>query len=57
MTDALSRRHFHIVTSVTLFGMWAGPAAAATADKIRIGLPVPNYTPYSVVTAAEELGF
>jgi NitT/TauT family transport system substrate-binding protein len=55
VAESLSRRGFHILTSATLFGMWAGPAAAA--DKIRIGLPVPNYTPYSVVTAAEELGF
>jgi NitT/TauT family transport system substrate-binding protein len=31
-------------------------AAAAAMDKIRIGLPVPNYTPYSVVKLAHDIG-
>jgi NitT/TauT family transport system substrate-binding protein len=55
MVATISRRRFHALASATLAGLWTGPAAAA--DKIRIGLPVPRYTPCSVVTAAEELGF
>jgi NitT/TauT family transport system substrate-binding protein len=50
-----SRRLFNLLASATLCGAWARRAAAA--GKIRIGLPVPKYTPCSVVTAAEELGF
>lgn len=46
-----------MLASATLLGMWAGPAAAETEGKIRIGLPVPHYTPCAVVTAADELGF
>jgi NitT/TauT family transport system substrate-binding protein len=57
MTESLSRRRFHVLASATLVGLWAEPALSQTLEKMRIGLPVPNYTPYAVVSAADDLGF
>jgi NitT/TauT family transport system substrate-binding protein len=54
MAGALSRSRFHTLCLATLICLYAGSAAAL--DKIRIGLPVPNYTPYSVVKLAQDLG-
>lgn len=32
-------------------------SAASTQERVRIGLPVPNYGPYTPIHAAEELGY
>jgi NitT/TauT family transport system substrate-binding protein len=58
MAARISRRRFHFLASATALGIWAGPrtASAEAAERIRIGLPVPKYTPCSVVMAAQDLG-
>ena len=51
-----------MITTRTLFcaftlalGLAAGGAEAA--EKVRVGLSAPGYTPYAAVQAAEELGY
>lgn len=51
----LSRCCLRAFALVMVTGLCAGSAGAM--DKIRIGLPVPNYTPYSVVKLAQDLGY
>ena len=54
MARVLSRSCFYALAAAMSIGLSAGSAAAM--DKIRIGLPVPNYTPYAVVKLAKDLG-
>ena len=46
---------------IALFGamafLFAGAGQVVAAEKVRVGLAVPGYTPYAPVYAAEELGY
>src|SRR5262245_22819646 len=47
------RRSFALV----LAAIAALGAPAVAQDRVRLGLPVPNYGPYAAIHAAEELGY